>query len=58
MINMIKIISIFIMLSFIFGCAPEVGSKRWCEKMDKTPKSEWSMSDAKEYAKNCVFRKK
>ncbi len=57
MTNVIKIFSIIVLLTFMVGCSPEVGSKEWCEKMDKTPKSEWSAKDAKEYAKNCVFRK-
>jgi hypothetical protein len=37
------------------GCAPEPGSEAWCEKMDKTPKEDWSMNDAAEYAKSCVL---
>ena len=39
------------------ACAPKVGSPEWCEKMDKTTKGDWTMNDATEYAKNCVFRK-
>ena len=37
------------------GCAPEVGSERWCEKMGETPKGDWSTNDATAYAKHCVF---
>jgi hypothetical protein len=57
MMNVIKIFGIFVALSFMAGCSPEVGSKEWCEEMDKKPKSEWSANDAKEYAKNCIVRK-
>ena len=37
------------------GCAPEVGSEAWCEKMKETPKGDWSTNDATAYAKHCVF---
>ena len=41
---------------FLAGCSPEVGSKAWCDAMDKKPKGEWSANDAGEYTKSCVFR--
>ena len=44
-------------VSLLAACAPEVGSERWCNKMDETVKGEWSANDVKEYASNCVFRK-
>ncbi len=53
-----KTISIAVVLSsmFLVGCAPEVGSKAWCEAMDKKPKGDWTASEAGEYTKSCVFR--
>lgn len=42
-------------LLFSFACSP-VGSEGWCEKMKETPKGDWSTNDAKEFAKNCVFK--
>jgi Protein of unknown function (DUF3012) len=39
------------------GCAPEVGSEAWCKDMEKRPKGDWTMNEAGEYAKNCIFRK-
>ena len=38
------------------GCAPEVGSKKWCEQMAEKPKGDWSANEAKDYTKHCVFR--
>lgn len=38
------------------GCSPEVGSKAWCELLDETPKGDWSMNEATDYAKHCIFR--
>ena len=37
------------------ACAPEVGSKRWCEKMQETPKGDWTMNEAGDFAKHCLF---
>lgn len=38
------------------ACAPEVGSKAWCEKMDEKPTGEWTVNEASEYASSCIFR--
>ena len=43
-------------LVVLCGCAPEPGSKAWCDKMADTPKGDWSTNDATEYAKSCVFQ--
>ena len=37
------------------ACAPEVGSEKWCAKMKEKPKSDWTASEAGDYAKHCVF---
>ena len=37
------------------ACAPEVGTEKWCDSMDDTPKGDWSANDAKAYAKHCVM---
>lgn len=39
-----------------FACAPEVGSDAWCERMNETPKGDWSMNEAGDYAKHCLMR--
>ena len=36
------------------ACAPEVGSKAWCEKMAEKPKADWSANEAADYAKHCL----
>jgi len=43
-------------LSLLTACEPEVGSKEWCEKMDKKPKGEWTLNESKDYVKHCVIR--
>lgn len=40
----------------LVACAPEIGSKQWCENMDKKDKGDWTMTETKDYAKHCVFR--
>ena len=46
------------LVALISGCAPEVGSERWCQKMEDTPKGEWTMNDAGEFAKHCLFEQR
>ena len=43
------------LLLALAGCAPEVGSKKWCEMMQEKPKGEWSMNEAGDFAKHCIF---
>lgn len=37
------------------GCAPEIGSQAWCERMDETPKGDWTANQAADYARHCLF---
>lgn len=37
------------------GCEPRVGSERWCEGMKNEPVSEWSLSEARDYASHCLL---
>jgi hypothetical protein len=41
----------------VTACAPEVGSKQWCDNMQEKPKGEWSMNEAADFAKHCIFPK-
>jgi len=38
------------------GCAPEVGSEKWCSNLEEKPKGDWSLNEATDYAANCVLR--
>jgi hypothetical protein len=38
------------------ACAPKVGSREWCEAMDKKAKADWSSNEAADYAKHCILR--
>lgn len=37
------------------ACAPEVGTKAWCEQMREKPKGDWTANEAGDYAKHCIF---
>jgi len=50
-----KITLSIIMLSFLFGCTPEVGSTKWCKNMKEKAKGDWTMTETKDYAKHCIF---
>lgn len=39
----------------IAACAPEVGTKKWCENMKDTPKGDWTANEAKAYAGHCLL---
>lgn len=38
------------------GCAPEVGSGKWCEKLKEKPKGDWSLNETTDYAKHCIMK--
>ncbi|WP_299798758.1 DUF3012 domain-containing protein [uncultured Shewanella sp.] len=53
-----KVISIALAGIFMVGlsgCAPEVGSEKWCKQMSEKDKGDWSANEAADYAKHCVF---
>ena len=38
------------------GCAPEVGSEKWCQQLKEKPKGEWTLDETKDYAKHCIIK--
>ena len=38
------------------ACSPEVGSEKWCKKMEEKSAADWTAREAKDYAKHCVFK--
>ncbi len=51
-----KIIFIILVSIQLSACAPETGSKEWCENLKEKPKGEWTIDEAKDYAKHCLFK--
>ena len=48
-------IAIALTLLLLVACSPQVGTEKWCNKMDDTPKGDWSANDAKAYAEHCLL---
>jgi len=38
------------------GCAPEIGSDKWCAKLKAKPKGDWSLNEAGDFAKHCLLK--
>lgn len=49
------VLGLLVISLLLTACEPEVGSKRWCEKMEKKPKSDWTFGESKDYLKHCVI---
>lgn len=39
----------------LIACSAEVGSEKWCDNLDAKAKGDWTMNQAKDYAKHCLF---
>jgi len=54
--NRIAITALLLAIAAIAsGCAPEVGSKRWCDMMADKPRADWSANDALDFARHCIL---
>lgn len=38
------------------ACAPEVGSEKWCAQTKEKPKGDWTVNEATDYTKHCLFK--
>lgn len=52
-----KLAGIVCVFALLSGCSPEVGSEKWCANMKEKPKGDWTASEAKDFAKHCIFKK-
>jgi len=50
-----KLLTILVAVVLTSACSPEIGSKAWCEAMKEKPKADWTMTEAKDFAKHCIF---
>lgn len=44
-----------ISIMLVSACSAEPGSDKWCAAKKEQPKSEWTGSDAKTFAKSCLL---
>ena len=50
-----RILLVLTGLLALSACAPEIGSKAWCEDLEEKPKGDWTANEAKDYTKHCLF---
>ena len=50
-----KIIILLFATFTLTACFPEVGSEEWCSDMKAKDKGDWTMTEAKDYTKHCLF---
>lgn len=51
-----KLIAAIAAALLLSACAPEVGSEKWCAQMKEKDKGDWTATEAKDFAKHCVFK--
>jgi hypothetical protein len=55
--NLFKHATLALVLAFaVVGCAPEVGSEAWCNKLKEKPKGDWTANEAGDFAKHCLLK--
>jgi hypothetical protein len=50
-----KLIGVFVLAILLTGCGAKVGSEEWCREMKEKPKGDWTATEAKDFAKHCIF---
>jgi hypothetical protein len=53
--KLMKIVAVVGCVAFVSACAPEVGSKDWCDDLEEKPKGDWSSNEAVDYTKHCLI---
>lgn len=49
--------TMLVVVAFLcIACAPEVGSKAWCENLGEKAKGDWTASEAGDFAKHCLLK--
>ena len=56
MLKRLRVVSVFAVLAlFTVGCAPEIGSEKWCANMKAKLKGEWTANEAADFARHCLL---
>lgn len=50
-----KIITACLAILVLSACSPKVGSEDWCAEMKNKDKGDWTATQAKDFAKHCIF---
>jgi hypothetical protein len=54
LINKLFVGSIFILA--VVACTPEIGSHQWCADLKATTPTDWTASQATDFAKHCLLK--
>ncbi len=50
-----KILFLCVLSIQLVACSAEVGSTEWCQALKQKPKGEWTVNEAGDFAKHCLF---
>ena len=53
---MYKFILVALATLQLIACSAEIGSEKWCANLDAKSKGDWTINQAKDYAKHCLFK--
>lgn len=53
---LLKPLALVLVSVALSACMPEVGSDVWCENLKEKPTGDWSLNEASDFAKHCVFK--
>lgn len=56
MTRMTATLRLALLALFLAGCAPEVGSEKWCANIKAKPKGDVSLNEATDFAKHCILK--
>jgi len=51
-----KLITLLLTSMLMIACTPEVGSRAWCDALDKKDKGDWTVNEISDYAAHCIFK--
>ncbi|MCP4326049.1 MAG: DUF3012 domain-containing protein [Alteromonadales bacterium] len=50
-----KIATLILVTFMLVACTAEIGSEEWCSDMKEKNKGDWTVTEAKDFAKHCIF---
>lgn len=51
-----KSIFISMLVMLLVACSAEIGSESWCAGLKEKPKGDWTINEASDYTKHCLFK--
>ena len=48
-------IGLVLLLGLLSACSPKVGSEAWCDELKQKDKGEWTVNEARDFARHCLF---